>query len=268
MSDRTLRTVRLALIGCGAIGQEVLKYLDEHPEEATVVAVLDRDLEKVRKIVEKLRNQRPTIVRNLNELLAEKPSIVLEAASPEAVRVYVPTILARGIDVVILSVSALVDFELITRLRKICERSGARLLVPSGAIGGIDIVRAHAKAGLQEIVLETRKKPEALGLSVSLVQVVYEGNILDAIKRYPRNLNVYMTVLLATGLQYEKIRCRVIADPSAEGNIHRIYVRSRIGEAIVEVKNVTSEINPRTSLMAAYSAIDTILQQRDLLKIL
>ncbi len=263
MPDHTFRTTRLAVIGCGAIGQEVLRYFDENPSNVTVVAVLDRDIEKARNIVTQLRKQRPAVVKSLNELLHQRPNVVLEAASPEAVHTYVPALLARGIDVIMLSVSALVDRDLLRRIREICQRTGARLVVPSGAIGGVDLIRAHTRAGLQEIVLETRKRPEALGLSTDSVQTVYEGDIVEAIKRYPRNLNVYMTVLLAAELQYEKIRCRIVADPSVRENVHKIYVKSRVGQAYVEIRNITSRVNPRTSLLAAYSAIEAVLAHRD-----
>ncbi len=252
--------LRVGLIGCGAIGSEILQFFDKRFfDKIRIVAILDRDLEKTRHIIEKLHNQRPLPVTNIQELIREKPKLVIEAASPDAVKQYVVQLLAKNIDVLVLSVSALLDRNMLENIIRICKRVGARLLIPSGAIGGIDILRAHALAGLREVVLETRKNPRALGMYVSEPEVVYEGDIINAISKFPRNLNVYMTVLLSIEWQYEKVKCRVVADPGISKNVHYIYVRSDIGEAEIKIVNEPSPINPRTSRVAAFSVIAKIL---------
>ena len=253
----------LALIGCGAIGRTLLTYLDTVSTGINVVAVLDRNVEATQQFLSNLRRLRPKVVTNLDELLEDNPDIVVEAASPEAVKQYIPQVIGRTKHVVIMSVSAFIDVDFLSQVVEACRRSRTSLHIPSGAIGGVDLIKAHALHGLRKIVLTTRKPPHALGLDVNEEKIVYEGNVIDAVRKYPRNVNVYATVLIASNLQIDKIYCRVIADPKVTVNVHEIEVESELGKAYIKVENVPSEINPRTSKIAAFSLIRKIIELAD-----
>ncbi len=248
------------MIGCGAIGRTLLTYLDENPI-AEVHVVLDRNVESSREFVSKLKRVRPEVTSDLKVLIESCPDIVVEAASPEAVREYVPLLVGKTRHIVIMSVSAFVDVDFFKQLLLRCRNAGTQLHVPSGAIGGVDLVKTHALHGLRRILLTTRKPPHALGLSgVSREEVLYEGSVVEAVKRYPRNVNIYATVVIASGLQLDKIWCRVVADPGVSMNVHEMEIESNLGKAFVRLENVPSELNPRTSKIAAYSLIRKITE--------
>ncbi len=256
--------LKIAVLGCGAIGRTLLSYLDSTDVEVDVCAVLDRDVETTRSFVSTLRKLKPKVTLSLEEILEEKPDVIIEAASPEAVKQYIPAVAGRVKHIVIMSVSALADSDFLIRLVNICRATGTHLHIPSGAAGGIDLVKAHALCGLKRILLTTRKSPRALGIeSLSEERVVYEGNVVDAVRKYPRNVNIYATIMIASNLQIDKIWCRIVADPKITSNIHEIEIESELGRAYVRLENMPSEINPRTSKIAAYSLIRKILELVD-----
>ncbi len=181
-------------------------------------------------------------------LLNTKPDLVLEAASAEAVRSYAAAILECGADLMIVSVGALADAEFYGRLMEQAKREGRRIHVPSGAIGGLDIIKAAVFGGLEECTLTTTKPSRALAAAPYVVErgmdlenmreatVIFEGSARQAARFFPQNLNVAAAVSLA-GLGLEKTTVRIIADPSATRNVHEVFVRGEFGEATIRLVN-------------------------------
>ena len=87
--------------------------------------------------------------------------------------------------------------------------------------------------------------------------MVFEGNALEAVKRFPFNINV-ASVLSLAGIGPERTKVRIIADPEAQGNIHEIYARGRSGTLRFTMENVPHPDNPMTSHLALLSAIETL----------
>ncbi|ABU82525.1 aspartate dehydrogenase [Ignicoccus hospitalis] len=238
--------MRLCVIGCGNVGRLVaknrgvlgvsLKFFDRHPERCFEVCKDDCE-----------------VSTSFDEFL-EGCDLVVEAASPEAVRQYAPQVLRKA-DMVVLSVGALMDKELYGRLLRIAENYGTSIVVPSGAVAGIDAIKALKNAGIEEVQVITTKNPKALGVNVEEKTVLFEGPASEAVKRFPTNVNVVATVSLAAG---KEATVKVVADPSVDKNVHEIRVKSKAGELYVKVTNVPSPDNPKTSLLAALSLIETL----------
>src|SRR5665647_11498 len=176
---------RLGLIGCGAIGTVLAEAIERKIVVCDELVIFDVDAAKAEKLKVSLKFP-VKIMHNVDELLASKPSIVVEAASQQAVKEYYNKILAANIDFIIMSTGALLDLDTNT----------PKLHFPSGAIGGLDALSPAALAGIDEVTLTTRKPPKALGKTNSQIETVYEGYAEEAARQFPREMNVAATLAL------------------------------------------------------------------------
>ena len=131
-----------------------------------------------------------------------------------------------------------------------------KIHIPSGAIGGLDAISSAELAGVEEVILTTRKNPRALEMDNREEKLVYEGTAEEAVRLFPRGMNVAATLALTT--QPEKVKVRVISDPKVDRNVHEIKLRWKHGEMLLEFANDPHPENPRTSALAAWSAIDLL----------
>jgi len=258
----------VGLIGCGAIGTVLAQAIDKgQAGDACLVLVFDKNIEKAEVLQRKLKNK-PKISRTFREIVESKSvDLVVEAASQEAVRLYAIDVLKAGKDLMIMSVGALVDYELMNEIARTAMDKGRKVYVPSGAIAGLDAVKASVLGKVEKVVLTTRKPVEALidnpyfkekfGGKVGKPTVIYDGPATEACKLFPANVNVAATLGLA-GIGIDKTIVRVIADPTVKRNVHEIEVKGDFGELKVHVENVPSIENPKTSYLAALSAITTL----------
>ena len=129
----------------------------------------------------------------------------------------------------------------------------SKVHVPSGAIGGLDALSSAALAGIDEVVLTSRKNPRAFDMNNKEARIVYEGSAEEAARLFPREMNVAAT--LALTVKPAKVRVQVISDPTVQRNTHEIQVKWRFGEMFLQFANDPHPENPRTSALAAWSAI-------------
>jgi aspartate dehydrogenase len=233
---------RVGVIGCGAIGTIIAEAFERRILACDELVLYDYDLEKAEKLKSQLRFP-ARVVLSLDEMLGLKPKVVVEAASQQAARDYVGRIVAEDVDVIVMSTGALLGLNLQSR----------RVHVPSGAVGGLDALSAAALAGVDEVVLTTRKNPKALDVNFVGETVVYEGDAEEAARRFPREMNVAAT--LALTVKPARVRVRVVSDPLVHRNTHEIHVKWRFGEMFLRFANDPHPENPRTSALAAWSAI-------------
>ncbi len=187
----------------------------------------------------------------------EDVDVVVECAGIEAVKQHALGVLKAGRDLYVISSGAFAYTEFLERLLRELENSVSKIFVPSGAIGGLDIIRALGKR-VSGVDLIMRKPPVSLGYKEfgSQQRVVFEGRVEEAIEKFPQNVNVAVTLLLAVR-DSKRINIRVIADPSIERNIHELVVRSSAGDYRITHENRPSP-NPRTSYLAALSLASCI----------
>ncbi|KXA95494.1 hypothetical protein AKJ65_01620 [candidate division MSBL1 archaeon SCGC-AAA259E19] len=261
---------KIAIIGCGAIGSILAKSIDEGNAGNTELRVLF-DLQ--RKRAEELAGEISTSSRVADEiedvLDDDEVDLVVEAASQEAVSEYSVDVLRSGKDLIILSIGAFSDQKLLSEVREAAEDSGQFVYLPSGAILGVDGIQAAEIAGFEEAVLTTRKSPETLSKTkfvrendidlsgLTEPRVVFEGPASEAVEAFPESVNVAATLSLA-GSGFQDTRVKIVADPSLDQNVHEIKVRGEAGEFTTKAMNFPSPENPKTSYIAALSAIRTL----------
>ncbi|MEW6069165.1 MAG: aspartate dehydrogenase [Candidatus Thermoplasmatota archaeon] len=255
----------IGIIGVGAIGSILAKALDKL-EGIEEVWLFDRRAEKALDVAKKLSKAR--VASNAKELI-ENVELVVEAASQQAVREYSYQVLSAEKDLMIMSVGALSDSTLKVELERVAFQKSRKIYLPSGAVLGIDGIKAAKLARIDEIILTTVKSPRAFkgneylkrkNIDVEAVKketILFTGNAEEAVKYFPDNINVASCIALA-GVGAEKTKVKIIADPKIKENIHRISVRGSFGEFQTETKNVVCPANPKTSYLAALSAIATI----------
>lgn len=241
---------KVGLIGCGAIGTVLAEAIERKLVVCDELVVFDVDASKAQKIKASL-DFPVTIVANVEELLAAKPKVIVEAASQQAVREYCEKILSQNIDLIVMSTGALLSI----------NAQSPMLHFPSGAIGGLDALASAANAGIDEITLTSRKNPKALGKTNTQESIIYEGYAEEAAKLFPREMNVAAT--LALTVKPAKVLVQVVSDPAVKRNTHEIQVKWRYGEMFLRFANDPHPDNPHTSALAAWSAIrllQTLLQ--------
>jgi aspartate dehydrogenase len=208
------------------------------------------------------------IVETLDRLLAHQPDVVAEVAGQQAVAEHGEAVLRGGIDCLIISVGALADPKLLARLKAAAEAGAARILLPAGAIGGIDAIAAMRVAGLTRVTYRSRKPPAAwrgspaekvadLG-SLKQRTVLYKGTAGEAALLYPQNANVAAAVALA-GLGFDATEVELVADPDAPGNVHEIEAEGAAGRFAIQLQGRPSRSNPKTSALAAMSVARALL---------
>ena len=271
--------MKVALVGCGSIGTTLAKAIDVGKAgEVELVWLYDLKPEKSEALAEKLRSK-PKIAKNVDKIYADKAvDLVIEAASQKAVALYAIDILKSGKDLMMMSAGAFSDDQLLKSVRKESEKTGRKVYLPSGAILGIDGVKAAMLGEIEEVTLTTRKPPAALAYSSYLREhginlaglkkplTVFEGSAREAVRAFPESVNVAATLSL-TGIGLEKTKVKIIADPSLDRNVHEIRVRGKAGEFITEARNVPSPENPRTSYLAALSAIRVLRNMTETIRI-
>lgn len=267
---------RLGIIGAGGIADLALSTLADglaaplaHVTILVPVQFAPQAKELLDRLGEKLAAMR-AVRTELAALLADKPDVVAECASHTAVDSFGPGILESGCDLIVISIGSLSDDALREKLEKAAKKGGSRILLPSGAIGGIDALAAARLSGLEQVIYTGRKPPKAwrgtpaeslLALdTLKEPTVFFEGSARTAAQDYPFNANVAATLALA-GIGFEKTQVRLIADPSIATNVHEFAVRSGCGDFTMRLEGRPSAANPKTSQMAGYSVARELLNR-------
>jgi len=234
-----------------------------------LIAVYDLLQKRAEKLVSNL-TKKPIVARNVDELFKEKDiQVVIEAASQEAVRQYAVKALTENKNLMIMSAGALVDDAFFKQISELAKRKGRKIYVPSGAIIGLDNIKSAAIGRIEEITLTTRKPPlsfegapliEKRKIDLSSLKeplVLYEGPAREAVKLFPQNVNVSASLSLA-GIGADRTKVRIITDPGVTEITHEIHVKGDFGELKTKAINKPFPSNPKTSYIAALSAIATL----------
>jgi aspartate dehydrogenase len=253
-------TLRVAIGGFGAIGKVVAKRLDRGIDGLALTAVSARDAARAKLAMAGF--VRPVPVLPL-ALLGEEAEIVVECAPAALLRDLAEPALARSRSVMVLSCGALLDnFDLV----ELARRHRGRLLVPSGALLGLDAVVAAAEGGISRVHMITRKPPGGLSGAPYLVEhaidigglpapkCVFTGTARDAARGFPANVNVAAALALA-GIGPDRTTVEIWADPSVTRNTHRIEVEATAARFSMQIENVPTQENPRTGQITALSVI-------------
>ena len=255
--------LKVGIAGVGAIGQMMATALDRGDVRAELVGLTDVDRARAENIAGELAHATP--VFSLDELV-RRSDLIVEAARQEALAEIVPRVLGARKDLMVMSVGGLLGHEDWFRL---AEESGCRIHVPSGAIAGLDGLKAACRGRVDLVTLTSRKPVAALrgtkfvverGLDLDAFKsetIIFEGPPEEACRAFPTTSNVAASLRLAVGASVN-VRVRVAAVPGGSQNVHEITAQGEFGCLRIVVENVPSESNPRTSRLAALSALATL----------
>ena len=263
-------TLELGLFGCGTIGTAIAEAIADDSLDATIGSIYDRHDDRITTLIETVGGDDEIRVVREPVALADGVDLVVEAAGQQAVAsVAVPT-LERGCDLLVLSVGALADRSLYEAVLGATQRGGGTLYVPSGAIAGLDSIKAAAAADeLEAVSLTTTKPPESFEGAPHVVdneidlaaidepRVIFEGPATGAAASFPANINVAIALSLA-GIGPDRTTVRIVADPAVDTNCHHIEAVGGVGQLETTVRNVPSPTNPKTSYLAPLSAIEKL----------
>lgn len=256
-----MNPLRIGLIGYGAIGRMVAARLD-HRDDPRIVGVLVREGR-----AEGLTGHLPSgaiAVENLEDLLATAPDLVLECAGQEALRAYGVDVLDAGCDLMVIATGALAEPAIRAGFEAAAEAGGSRLLIPAGAIAGLDGLGALKIGGLTRVRYISAKPPHAwrgtvaeriLDLSrVTSRTTFFSGSADEAALTFPQNANLACTVALA-GAGFDATTVDLVADPALDGNCGRIEAHGAFGTLTVELSGPAMPDNPKTSAITALSLV-------------
>jgi aspartate dehydrogenase len=257
----------VGLIGCGGIAQDVVAAL-RGATPANGVRIVGALARRGRAEQARAALRGVDIVEALDELLARRPAVIAEVAGQQAVAEHGEKVLRSGVDCLVISVGALADPALLGRLKSAAQDGDSRILLPAGAIGGIDAIAAMRVAGLTSVRYRSRKPPAAwrgspaekvvdLG-TLTKRTVLYTGTAGEAALLYPQNANVAAAVALA-GLGFDATEVELVADPDAPGNVHEIEAEGAAGRFAIQLQGKPSRSNPKTSALAAMSVARALI---------
>lgn len=257
---------KIGIVGCGTIGSFLAKRIErDFKSFARIAGLCDIDPNKAKALADKLSKKRPIL--SLGKLI-DKSDLVVEAASGSASAQICKKAVEKGRDVMIMSVGGLLGKSGLFHLAK---NRGARIILPSGAICGLDGLKSAGAGRIKKVTLTTRKPPQGLKGAPYIVQnnidleaitgekVIFEGTAKEAIRGFPKNINVSAVISLA-GIGPNRTRVRIVTSPEYMVNMHEIEVEGDFGRLIARTENVPSPDNPKTSFLAALSAVATLRQ--------
>ncbi len=255
--------MNVGIVGLGAIGGFLLRELAPDPD-FNIVGVAELDVERAKTVLSELELPEDLLMA-YRDFPAET-DVYIEAASASVVRDIVVHAVERGKIAIVASIGGLGDLE---PLRQIMERTGGKLILPSGAVAGLDALKAIPAESLSRVVLTTTKPAKTLsdapylkekGINADELKesvLIFEGSAREAARAFPKSANVAAAIGYAS-LGLDKVEVQIWIDPNSDKNRHTIRIESGHGMIVTGASNVPFEINPRTSRLAAYSILATV----------
>ncbi|MEW6008121.1 MAG: aspartate dehydrogenase [Candidatus Omnitrophota bacterium] len=256
--------LKVGIVGCGAIGSYLAKNIQEKlSKEISLVGICDINTQAAKRLQKILPKK--TAVYTTSTII-RKSDLIIEATSVSACQSLLIKVISAGKDILVMSVGALLKN---AKLIEKAKRKGINIYVPSGALAGIDALKAAQLGTIKEVHLTTKKPAKSLAsapyikknrIDLSKIcndKLLFRGNAMDAVDNFPQNINVAATLSLAT-IGPAKTKVKIFASPHIKANIHEIMVDADCGRIITRTENLASKANPKTSYLAMLSALATL----------
>ncbi len=256
--------MKIAILGCGNISQFIANAIYRGIIDARLVKVFDID-RAVTDNFQKYVKLDFGIAESIDDLI-EDSDLVVEAASQNAIKSYGLKILESGKNLMIMSVGALSDESLFRDMKKAAKKNGVKIYIPSGAIAGLDAMNAAKLATIESVSITTRTNPTVFDLETDEETVLFEGPASEGVCLFPKSVNVAATTGLA-GIGLHRTTLKVIADPKVDRNTHEICFEGDFGKITTKTENTPSLQNPKTSWIAALSAIAMLRKMDEVVQI-
>ncbi len=254
-----MTAIRVGIAGLGAIGRVVAKHVSQGIPGLTLTAVAARDHAKAQAWLEHEKIAAPLVEL---DALPQHCDLAVECAPAAALEQICRPMLQAGKRVMVLSAGALLPRP---DLIELAAANGGQIIVPTGALLGLDAVTAAAESEIKTVRMTTRKPPDGLAGAPYLVandisvdglkapKRVFVGTAREAAKGFPANVNVVAALSLA-GIGPDRTTIEIWADPGVTRNCHSIEVEADSARLSFAIENVPSE-NPRTGRITALSVV-------------
>lgn len=266
--------IKIGIVGCGTIGSYLAEAIEKRfLKLAQLFALCDIDRDKAESLKEKTSSD-PEIL-SLDELV-NASDLIIETASAKVAAEVAERALQRNKDVMIMSIGGILDQA--KQLFELAISKGSHIYLPSGALAGLDAVKSAAMAKISKATLITRKPAKGLTGAPYLAEnkidlsqikeetVIFEGSAAEAVRGFPKNVNVCAALSLA-GIGPEKTRVKILTSPEYKTNSHEIELEGDFGRLFAKTENLPAPENPKTSFLASLSAIATLKNILDVVKI-
>ncbi len=268
--------LRIGIVGCGAIGSSLARSIVKNfSKDAQLTALYDIVPEKSKKLSGVVSQGKSLAVSGLIQLI-DRSDLVIEAASAKVSWEIARHVLKMGRLLMVMSVGGVVAHA--EKLFELAKKHKTKAYIPSGAICGIDAIKASGIGKIKKVTLTTVKNPvsfkgveyvEKQGIHLNNLKkdkILFFGCAKQAVKYFPQNINV-AAVLSMAGIGMDKTRVKIIASPFAKKNVHEIQVEAEAGNIFSRVENVLHPDNPKTSYLAVLSAVAALKQILEPIKI-
>jgi len=268
--------LKIGIVGCGAIGNSLAKTIVRNfKEEAKLVALYDIDNKKSHDLSRIVSKGHDLVVPDLKQLI-NKSELVIEATSAKSSWEIAQNVLSRGCSIMIMSVGGIASK--FRKLSGLAKKYNAKVYIPSGAISGIDALKAAKIGEIKKVIITTRKNPISFkdveyikrkGIRLDKIKkdtLLFFGSAKEAINFFPQNINVAGLLSIA-GIGQNKTKVKIIASPKTKKNIHEVYIESKAARILTRTENILHPDNPKTSYLAVLSAIATLKQILEPVKI-
>ncbi|PID14882.1 aspartate dehydrogenase [Sporosarcina sp. P34] len=249
--------MKIGIIGTGNIAQYLLESINGNSKvDGEIISIFGRNQE-VGPVLESQYSA--TFYTDFQEFIQSPMDVVVEAATIEVAMEHMEVVLVNKKDMILSSIGAFKDVAYLNEMKEVARKNQQHIYLPSGAIGGLDLLQsANSLGGLKEVRITTRKSYPSLGLDVKPVEeCIFDGVALEAIEKFPKNVNVALLLSIA-GLGADKTIVRVIADPKIQRNTHLIEAKGDFGKMNLLIENEPMPNNPKTSYLAALSIVSTL----------
>ncbi|WP_313028655.1 aspartate dehydrogenase [Brucella sp.] len=254
---------RIALIGWGAIGSRVAGLLLKRKCPVDIVAVAVRDRSRSREGLP----DGALLIDDPQDLAATQASLVIEMAGRSSVIPYGMAALSHGMDFAVSSTSAFVEAGRLEELQALAAQKGCKLIIPPGALGGIDALAAASRLAVDRVEHRITKPAMAwqgtraaqlIDLErITEPAVIFSASARDTADAFPQNANVAVITALA-GIGLDQTQVTLVADPDAESNLHEIFAEGAFGTMQLRFENAPLRTNPKSSEMTALSLVRLI----------
>lgn len=268
------RKTRIGIVGCGAIGSRIAKSItSELKNHCLLTGLYDINPVRSQDLAKRLKRVN-TVKKSLSELIRSCDFLIEAINSDETGAIIHKAIRAKR-SVLAMSIGKLLNSQNLFRL---AERNKSAILLPSGAIAGLDAIKAASLVSIDRIALTTRKPPSGFvkskyirqkGIDLNAIKtetIVFDGTVDEAVEAFPENINVAATLALASGVK-NRIRVRIMIDPDLKQNSHEVEAIGEFGRITSRTENVVCPDSTKTSYLAALSAIRTLKQYFQAVKV-
>ena len=262
--------MRIAIIGFGNIGKYLAKWVIDNPSFELRYLVARKEIDKGSI---DFKNRPVRFRKEITPDLSKDVDIIIECANKEVVSQLLKfnEIDRIGLKMILISTGGLYQNKVILKKLKYCE-----VIIPVGAIAGLDAIKA-VNDEITSIKLKTTKHPKSLEgapffdnsnidlLLIKTAQTIWEGEVSEAVKQFPKNINVAASIYFAS--KCENLIIKIVADPKATSNMHEITCEGDFGKIYTRTENKPSPNNPKTSFLAVKSVVSILRSMNSIIKI-